>query len=162
MRSTIELMTDSSTNVVAGPDLTAAQLHDLLKLRVDVFVVEQECVYPELDGRDMEPSTEHLWLADADGVTVALRLLADPAGRRIGRVVTREDKRGFGLAGRLLDDAIAHVGAITTVLDAQSHLEAFYRAHGYEVTGAEFIEDGIPHLPMTRTATRTSTTKGKP
>lgn len=155
-------MIDSSTNMVAGPDLTAGQLHDLLKLRVDVFVVEQVCVYPELDGRDMEPTTQHLWRADGDGVTVALRLLADPVGRRIGRVVTREDKRGLGLAGQLLDEAIEHVGAVTTVLDAQSHLEGFYRAHGYEVTGPEYIEDGIPHLPMIRTATPTPTTKGKP
>ena len=62
-------------------------LHDLIQLRVDVFVVEQECPYPELDGRDVEPATEHLWTTDAAGPTAYLRVLTESNGNaRIGRV----------------------------------------------------------------------------
>ncbi len=136
--------------VAAGPALTARQLHDLLKLRVDVFVVEQDCAYHEIDGRDLLDTTQHLWIADEHGPRVALRILDDPEGQRIGRVVTRHDQRGLGLAGRLMEWAHHHVGSITTVLDGQSHLRSFYERLGYEVTGAEFIDDGIPHLPMRR------------
>ncbi len=137
--------------VVAGPDLTARQLHDLLRLRIDVFIVEQECTYHELDGRDLLASTEHLWAEDADGVFVALRILADPDGRRIGRVVTRNDRRGVGLARQLLEWAHDQTGSASTVLDAQSHLRGFYERFGYEVVGPEFDDEGIPHLPMRRT-----------
>lgn len=129
--------------------LTASELHDLLRLRVDVFVVEQDCPYPELDGRDDEPGTRHIWLADADGPTAYLRLLDDGDVRRIGRVVTRADARGDGLAARLVDHAVA-TSEGPWVLDAQSHLAGWYEVHGFVVTGPEFVEDGIPHVPMRR------------
>ncbi|MEZ5226052.1 MAG: GNAT family N-acetyltransferase [Acidimicrobiales bacterium] len=146
-------MPESTINplAVAGPDLGARQLHDLLKLRVDIFVVEQECPYHEIDGRDLLDSTEHVWLADELGPRAALRVLADPEGRRIGRVVTRADQRGQGLAAQLMEWTHHHIGSVVTVLDGQSHLRAFYERLGYEVSGPEFIEDGIPHLPMRRT-----------
>lgn len=133
-----------------GPELTAAQLHDLLRLRVDVFVVEQACPYHEIDGLDLADDTRHLWTADERGPTAALRILTEDAGRRIGRVVTRSDCRGAGLAGRLLTAALEEVGHLPTVLAAQSHLRRFYERFGYRVVGPEFIEDGIPHLPMSR------------
>lgn len=138
-------------HVAAFGELSARTLHDLLKLRVDVFVVEQECAYPELDGRDVEPGTRHLWL-ERDGAIVAyLRILADPGGvARIGRVLVAPAARRQGLAGRLLTEALALVGERPCVLDAQSHLAGFYRAHGFTDTGPEFVEDGIPHLPMRR------------
>ena len=137
---------------VAGPHLTTTQLYELLRLRVDIFVVEQNCPYHELDGRDLLDTTTHLWMRDADGVAAAIRVLADPAGARIGRVVTRADRRGEGLAAELLEHALGRFGSAVTVLDAQSHLRAFYQRFGYEVSGPEFVEDGIPHLPMTRPA----------
>lgn len=139
---------------VAGPLLTAPQLYDLLRLRVDIFVVEQNCPYHELDGRDLVDTTTHLWMADSEGVIAAVRVLADPVGARIGRVVTRVDRRGEGLAAELIRAALDQFEAIVTVLDAQSHLRAFYERFGYAVTGPEFVEDGIPHLPMTRPAGR--------
>jgi ElaA protein len=135
-----------------GSLLAATQLYDLLRLRVDIFVVEQNCPYHELDGRDLLDTTTHLWTSDANGVAAALRVLADPAGARIGRVATRADRRGEGLAATLLLHALARFGSAVTVLDAQSHLRAFYQRFGYEVSGPEFVEDGIPHLPMTRPA----------
>ncbi|MFX0593817.1 GNAT family N-acetyltransferase [Melissospora conviva] len=138
-------------HVAAFGELSARTLHDLLKLRVDVFVVEQECAYPELDGRDVEPGTRHLWLERDGAIAAYLRILADPGGvARIGRVLVAPTARRQGLAGRLLTEALALVGERPCVLDAQSHLAGFYRAHGFTDTGPEFVEDGIPHLPMRR------------
>ena len=140
-------------HVAAFGELSARTLYDLLKLRVDVFVVEQECAYPELDGRDVEPGTRHLWLASDSEILAYLRILADPDGvARIGRVVVAPAARNQGLAGRLLTEALTLIGERPCVLDAQSHLAGFYRAHGFTPTGPEFIEDGIPHLPMRRDA----------
>ena len=128
----------------------ALALYALLRLRVDVFVVEQECPYPELDGRDLEPTTRHVWI-DKGGMPVAcLRLLAEPDGsHRISRVATAADQRHQGLAGLLVD----HVMATTPgrlVLDAQTYLEPWYVEHGFARTGDEFTDDGIPHVPMER------------
>jgi ElaA protein len=132
-------------------DLDARTFHDLLKLRIDVFVVEQHCPYPELDGRDVEPGTRHLWWTD-DGAPVAyLRILADPGGvARIGRVVVAPQARGGGQAGRLMAAALDLVGDRPCVLEAQSHLVGFYSRYGFAVSGPEYVEDGIPHTPMHR------------
>ncbi|MER7456975.1 GNAT family N-acetyltransferase [Micromonospora sp. NPDC126480] len=137
----------------AFADLSARTFHDLLKLRVDVFVVEQACPYPELDGRDVEPDTRHLWL-ERDGMPLAyLRILADPDGAaRIGRVVVAKEARGDGYAGRLMAAALAEIGERPCVLEAQSHLVEFYVRHGFAVSGPEYVEDGIPHTPMRRNA----------
>src|SRR5206468_3009924 len=92
-------------------DLDTETLYALLKLRVDVFVVEQECPYPELDGRDAEPGTRHVWL-DEDGEVVAyLRILLDADGvDRIGRVCTAKTARGGGRAGALMRAALDAIG----------------------------------------------------
>lgn len=135
-------------------ELTATELYQLLRLRCDVFVVEQACAYPDLDGRDTEPGATHHWIADeltGEPVIVAyLRTLAEPDGTtRIGRVVTAPPARGRGLAALLVE----HVGSATAgpiTLDAQSYLADWYRHLGYEVDGAEFVEDGISHVPMRR------------
>lgn len=134
--------------VVPGSQLSTRQLHDLLEIRVDIFVVEQQCPYREIDGRDLEPSTEHLWLADDKGVASAIRVLANRGERRIGRVVTRSDRRGEGLAAELIATAVRRIGDEPIVLDAQSHLSGFYEGLGFVVDGDEFLEDGIPHVPM--------------
>ncbi|MFC7545565.1 GNAT family N-acetyltransferase [Plantactinospora sp. GCM10030261] len=132
-------------------DLDARTLYDLLRLRVDVFVVEQRSPYPDLDGRDVEPSTRHLWLSRA-GVPVAyLRIVAEAGGTaRIGRVAVAAAARGAGLADRLLTEALSLIGDRTCVLSAQSHLVGFYGRYGFTVDGAEYDEDGIPHVPMRR------------
>jgi ElaA protein len=140
-------------------DLDPLTLHDLVTLRADIFVVEQECSYRELDGRDVEPQTEHLWTADDKGPTSYLRVLADPGGvTRIGRVCTRADARGQGLSGRLMTAALTGsdgraVVLDAVVLDAQAHLVDWYGRFGFVVDGAMYVEDGIPHLPMRRSAT---------
>lgn len=128
----------------------------LLRLRTDVFVVEQACPYPELDGRDVEPGAEHRWVAaaaDPTEVHAYLRVLLDPAGRRIGRVVTAPAARSRGLAARLVGDVVSDLGAGSDlVLDAQSHLAGWYARFGFSADGADFVEDGIPHTPMRRAA----------
>lgn len=147
---------DTGQQVVAGPELSARQLHDLLRLRVDVFVVEQDCPYPEIDGNDLRADTEHVWIADDAGPAVYVRLLAVGSGTvRVGRVVTRADRRGESLARRLIQSCLDRLGPIETRLDAQSHLVDWYRGLGYEPDGAEFMEDGIPHTPMVRPVSST-------
>ena len=86
-------------SVAAPADLDVATLYALLKVRVDVFVVEQECPYPELDDRDLEPGTRHLWV-DGDGGPVAyLRILDDGDAARIGRVLVDQAGTGIGRRG---------------------------------------------------------------
>jgi ElaA protein len=131
-------------------ELDAATLYRLLRLRVDVFVVEQECPYPELDGRDTEPGTLHVWCEDGDEVLGYLRILDDETPARIGRVVTAKATRGGGLGGRLIERALEIIGDRPSELDAQSHLTRFYQRFGYVPAGPEYVEDGIPHTPMRR------------
>lgn len=133
--------------------LDATTLYRLLRLRSDVFVVEQGDPYPELDGRDLEPSAVHLWLARGDEPVGYLRILDDPDGAaRIGRVVVAPSARGAGLAGRLMDAALDRIGARRCVLAAQVQLTGFYGRYGFTVTGPEFLDGHIPHLPMDRPA----------
>ena len=134
----------------AGPDLTTAELHDLLRLRVDVFVVEQECAYPEVDGRDLLATTHHAWVEIDGEIAASLRLLFDHEPPQIGRVVTHPQFRGQRLAEQLLADAHGRAGAAGSFLEAQSYLVEWYGRHGWEPCGDEFIEDGIPHVPMRR------------
>ncbi|MEV6690854.1 GNAT family N-acetyltransferase [Micromonospora sp. NPDC051196] len=144
-------MPSTQLRIAGFADLDARTFHDLVRLRVDVFVVEQECAYPELDGRDIEPGTRHLWLARDGAVLAYLRILADPDGvARIGRVVVAPSARGAGHAGELLAAALAEIGDRPCVLEAQSHLVDFYARHGFTVSGPEYVEDGIPHTPMRR------------
>ncbi|HEY5854126.1 MAG TPA: GNAT family N-acetyltransferase [Aldersonia sp.] len=134
-------------------DLTPSQLYALLELRVEVFVVEQKCAYPELDGRDLEPETRHFWLESDGDVIGTLRLLEehdDGKTFRIGRLCTRKDVRGEGHTSRLLQAALAEVGNKPCVLHAQSYLVDMYAKHGFKVTGDEYLLDGIPHVPMQR------------
>ena len=133
-------------------DLDTTTLYAILKLRADVFVVEQECAYGDLDGRDDEPGTRHLWFTRDGEVRAYLRILNDGDAERIGRVVTAKPARGTGLAGRLVTEALTVIGNRPSVLDAQAHLVDFYARYGFRPTGPQFLEDGIPHVPMRRDA----------
>ncbi|MCW2699330.1 MAG: elaA [Blastococcus sp.] len=132
-------------------DLTPFELYGLCRLRVDVFVVEQQCPYPELDGRDTEPTTEHLWFESDGEVTATIRVLEDGGGTRaIGRVATAAAFRGQGLAARLIEEGIASYGGAAITLGAQAHLEGWYARFGFRRSGGGYVEDGIPHVPMRR------------
>ncbi len=136
----------------AGDELDAKTLHDVLKLRIEVFVVEQACPYPEIDGLDLLETTRHYWLESPDGEVIStLRVMGeDPEVSRIGRVCTSAPERGRGHTTRLLEAALTDLGGATSRLNAQSHLADMYGRHGFVVDGPEFLEDGIPHVPMVR------------
>lgn len=133
-------------------DLSPGRLYDLLRLRSAVFVVEQACVFLDLDGRDREPAAEHLWIDDAHGLAGCLRLLDEGGGEwSIGRVVTRPDVRSAGVGAVLVRAGLARLGELgcrRVLLGAQAHLARWYGRFGFTEAGLEYLEDGIPHVPM--------------
>jgi predicted GNAT family N-acyltransferase len=131
-------------------ELSPFEVYGLCRLRVDVFVVEQECPYPELDGRDVEPSTVHVWFEDDGAVLATIRVLDDGATRAIGRVATAASARGQGLAARLMEEGLALCEGFPVTLGAQAHLEGWYERFGFRRSGPGYVEDGIPHVPMRR------------
>lgn len=137
---------------VAGTELTARQLHDILRLRADVFVVEQQCPYQDVDGRDLLATTRHFWLG---AIECYLRVVSGADGvHRIGRVVTAKHARGHGLAAKLMSEALAFVRDDDSVLAAQSYAQGLYTKFGYVAEGDEYVEDGIPHITMWRRVAR--------
>ena len=139
---------------LAFDDLPARTAYDVWRLRQQVFVVEQDCPYPDLDGRDLEEGTRHVVLLDEDDPVVGtLRVLDDGDWARIGRVVVTPAARGRGLAALLMDEAMVLCGDREVRLDAQTGLTGFYAGYGFEVTGPEFDEDGVMHVPMRRAST---------
>lgn len=142
----------AEVRAATGLEISAADLYALLRLRVDVFVVEQECPYPELDGIDLLPGTRHLWLADGDTVLGCLRIIDDDGVARVGRVCTAAAARGTGAGGRLMAAALDVIGNTESVLGAQTYATGFYERFGYRAEGEPYDEDGIPHITMRRTA----------
>lgn len=139
--------------VQAAPvaELPPVLLYEILRLRVEVFVVEQRAAYPDIDGRDLEPGAQLLWVNDDSGVLGTARLLQDPEGvARIGRVATACRARGTGVGAALMRRALELRGEGLTVLDAQEHLSGWYGRFGFAVSGPAFVEDEIPHVPMRR------------
>ncbi|MDO6708786.1 GNAT family N-acetyltransferase [Photobacterium sp. 1_MG-2023] len=145
-------------------ELTTQQLYDVLKLRVDVFVVEQHCPYPEIDGHDTAEGVHHL-MAYEDGVLMAyLRLL--PAGLTydavsIGRVITSEAARGRGLGHELMQQGLHFAEQLwpgqAIEIGAQSHLQGYYGRFGFTAFSEEYLEDGIPHIDMRLTKNQSAT-----
>ncbi|HFR3264044.1 TPA: GNAT family N-acetyltransferase [Streptococcus suis] len=139
--------------IKAFDQLSLQELYTILTLRTDVFVVEQACPYPEIDGKD--PSCLHLLGTDNGELVAYLRIL--PAGLSydkvsIGRVVIKPSHRGKGLGRSMMEQAIAY---ITTEwkesqikIGAQAYLEKFYQSLGFEPISEVYLEDDIPHLDM--------------
>ncbi|MCB9183475.1 MAG: GNAT family N-acetyltransferase [Flavobacteriales bacterium] len=135
-------------------ELTVHELHELLRLRTDVFVVEQSCPYAELDGRD--PEALHLQ-GLLNGPLVCYARLLPPTGDEpphIGRVVVRADHRHRGIATALMQEALrasstVH-GTSRCALAAQSYLQGFYESLGFRRVSEEYVWDGIPHIDMRR------------
>ena len=133
------------------PELTAQELYELLRIRSDVFVVEQNCVYQDLDYDD-QPAM-HLWLTEDDKIVALCRVC--PAGTHmeevsIGRVITTVRGKGYGkqimLAG--IDAAKEHFGAKRIDLEAQEYAKGFYEQVGFQQSSEPFMLDGIPHIKM--------------
>ncbi|GAB3761923.1 ElaA protein [Nocardioides ginsengisegetis] len=138
-------------NITAVPfaALDARTAYDVWRLRQAVFVVEQACPYPDLDGRDVEPGTRHVLLRDSgDALLGYARVLDDASTWRIGRVVLTPEARGRGLADLVMGTALQVCPDRDVVLDAQVPLAGWYAGFGFVADGAEFLEDGIPHVPM--------------
>lgn len=128
--------------------LTGAEVYRICRLRQQVFVLEQECLYADLDGRDLNPGTLHVLMTTGDDLVGYARVLDDGTVWRIGRVLLDPSVRGRGWADRLITTALAAVSGRDVVLDAQSPLARWYGTFGFIVDGPEFVEDGIPHTPM--------------
>ncbi|WP_430511700.1 GNAT family N-acetyltransferase [Pannonibacter phragmitetus] len=143
-------------------ELPLAVLYEVLRLRVDVFVVEQNCPYPEIDGRD--PEALHYLLTDAEGRLAAyLRAFAPSAEEpfvRLGRIVVAPHARGLRLGDHLMTAGLAWAASehrhVPVELSAQAHLQRFYGSHGFEPAGEIYLEDGIPHVDMRRPAAATA------
>lgn len=136
--------------------LDARLLHDLLRLRIDVFVVEQQCAYPELDGADLQAL--HLIGRNGGAVLACARILPPGADGlpHVGRVAVARELRAQGIGSRLMQEVLAalrkHHGSARSALAAQAHLLAFYQQLGYAPVGAPYPLDGIPHVDMVRRA----------
>jgi len=138
-------------------DLGKEQLYAILQLRAEVFVVEQKCVYQDVDGQDLEGDTCHLMAWAGDRLAAYLRLL-DPELQGgdvvIGRVITAPDYRGQGLGHELIAQALKQAQKrwpeVPVYLSAQAHLQGYYGRYGFVVAGEEYVEDGIPHIGMRR------------
>ena len=136
-------------------DFDAVTLFQYLRLRQQVFVVEQNCTYPDMD--DLDLVSTHLLAWSGDVVVACLRLVppglkhAEPS---LGRVITAAAHRGSGLGYQLiatgLKGAAAQYPEMNNRIGAQAHLKPFYAQHGFVDVGLPYIEDGIPHLEMLR------------
>lgn len=134
-------------------ELTAEELYDILKARVDVFVVEQNCPYPEIDGKDKD--AYHIFLRDENGIAAYLRVLKsgvsfpEPA---LGRILTT--RRGEGLGTQIVNEGIQFIeenlGAEKIRIEAQVYAKGFYEKLGFRQCSEPFMDDGIEHIEMLR------------
>lgn len=132
-------------------ELANGELYDILKARVDVFVVEQKCPYPEIDGKDKD--AYHMVLRDEHGIAAYLRVLKsgvsfpEPA---LGRILTTQ--RGEGLGARIVSEGIKFaeekLGAEKIRIEAQVYARGFYEKLGFRQCSEPFMDDGIEHIEM--------------
>ena len=134
-------------------ELTTDELYELLRIRSEVFVVEQDCVYQDLDNDDQKAI--HLWLSDGDKVLALCRVC--PAGTHmgevsVGRVITTERGKGYGK--RIMMEGIKaakeYFGATVIEIEAQEYAKGFYEQVGFRQSSESFMLDGIPHIKMRR------------
>ncbi|WP_339487610.1 GNAT family N-acetyltransferase [Pseudomonas sp. EL_65y_Pfl2_R95] len=138
-------------------ELSVTDLYAALKLRSAVFVVEQNCIYTDIDGLDMQGDTTHVLAWQGDTLVAYLRLL-DPefndANVVIGRVVTDASARGTGLGHELLAHALDACAKrwpeVPVYLSAQVHLQGYYGRYGFVACSDVYLEDGIEHIGMRR------------
>lgn len=134
-------------------ELTVEELYEILRLRVDIFVLEQRCLYPEIDGRD--PAAWHVFFREEGAIKAYLRVL--PPGvsfpeAALGRVLAAERRRGLG--SRIVAEGIRiareKLGTEVLMLEAQTYARGLYERAGFRQVSEEFLEDGIPHILMRR------------
>jgi ElaA protein len=135
-------------------ELNLNEFHDMIALRIQVFVIEQNCPYQELDGKDK--AAFHVLIRNEENEIIGTTRIL-PKGVSyyeiaIGRVVVDEKYRYLKLGHMLMEESLRFVeqqfGKQNIRLSAQTHLEKFYASHGFQSTGKEYLEDGIPHTEM--------------
>ena len=133
--------------------LTKDELYTIIKERINIFVVEQSCPYPELD--DLDQGSFHLFFEQEGEIRAYCRIL--PKGLKytevsIGRVIVKESYRRMGIASELMRNAINYVekelNEIQIKIQAQDHLREFYGTFGFKPISETYLEDGIPHVDM--------------
>ena len=133
-------------------ELSTAEFHDIIQLRLAVFVVEQDCVYQDLDGKDR--TALHIIGRNEEDVIVATARILHENSKKviIGRVVVEENFRKYGLGKELMKQSISDIirlyGNIQINIAAQKFLLNFYSSLGFVSSGKEYLEDGIPHVEM--------------
>ena len=136
-------------------ELTTNELYDLLQLRSEVFVVEQDCVYQDLDGKDQKAL--HVIGTKNDKIVAYTRIFKAGdylAQASIGRVVVKDDERKHGYGYDIMNASIKAVEEnfqeTSIALSAQTYLKQFYNSLGFVEKGGEYLEDGIPHVMMVK------------
>ena len=134
-------------------ELSLTELHDLLLLRNEVFIVEQNCAYQDIDGLDHD--AEHILVYDRDALLAYARIFYTPSKCIIGRVIVKSNFRKQGLGHLVMVTAMDRAqikNPFTEVLElsAQTYLLKFYESHGFSTVGSEYLEDNIPHIKMRR------------
>lgn len=132
--------------------MPASELYEILKLRQDIFIVEQTCIYDDIDGRDSQ--SKHLLFKEKDSLIAYSRIV--PPGEKfdqisIGRIVVNKDYRGRGFGKKIVAESIEWVremGYNSVIIEAQAHLQPFYEELGFTPSSDIYDEDGIPHLQM--------------
>ncbi|MFK8039054.1 MAG: GNAT family N-acetyltransferase [Crocinitomicaceae bacterium] len=135
-------------------ELNTIELYHLIELRTNVFVVEQDCPYPELDNKDQKAI--HVWAKDNEVVVAVARILPPgisyPNDWSFGRIATHADYRGKSIGRALMQSMMeymkSHHPNSSIRISAQAHLDEFYNSFGFEPTGKSYLEDGIPHIEM--------------
>lgn len=141
-------------------ELSTDELYDLIRLRIDVFVVEQTCYYSDLDNLDRLPETLHLFHYQNGEIASYLRILPKGATYNdyisIGRVIIAQCARSQGIGHKLIVESLnaceKYFPGQHIKISAQEHLQGFYQKHGFETVSEGYLEDGIPHIGMIRNA----------
>lgn len=137
-------------------ELSPLLLHALIALRINIFVVEQNCPYPELDGKDLD--ADHVLMQTDDNILIGTaRILAPGVSYdevSIGRVAILEEERSKSLGHELMHATLAYIaqkyGKVPVKISAQEHLQGFYQKHGFIKVSDVYLEDDIPHVAMLR------------
>lgn len=134
-------------------ELTTQELYNILQLRSEVFVLEQNCIYQDIDGKDQKAI--HIFIKENKDVLAYSRIFNEGEyfeNPSIGRVVVKKEKRGKELGKKIMVEGAKYIKETFTnkkiEISAQKYLKDFYSELGYEFTGNEYLEDGIPHIRM--------------
>lgn len=136
-------------------ELTSDQLYQILQLRSEVFVVEQTCIYQDIDNKDIKPGVHHLMMCKGSTIVAYARLLPADISYdtpSMGRILVAPSERGTGLGKELIAQSIEFTRSLwpncAITIGAQSHLSPLYQAFGFSEISEHYLEDGILHVDM--------------